>query len=326
MGRNQAVIIGIDNYPSSPLNGCVSDAEAIAKLLSSHYDLSKNFDVELVTSTQMRVDRSTLREKVVQAFSGKAHIALFYFSGHGYIEQSGGFLVTQDHERYDQGLSMDEIINVADSAHQRIANRIIILDCCHSGFMGGNNFGENIATLREGTTIMTASRKSEAAVEELGGGLFTSLVIDALNGGAADLLGNVSPGMIYAHVDRSLGAFEQRPIFRTNVEEFVPLRKAEPPISLSKLQKITELFSSADFQYKLDPSYEFTSGIAEESKVIVLKLLQEYCSLNLVAPEDGENVPLEEKGHMYFAAINSRTCHLTRLGKHYYNLRRSGRF
>jgi hypothetical protein len=39
----KALIVGIDNYQSSPLKGCVNDANAIAKTLETNGDDSPNF-------------------------------------------------------------------------------------------------------------------------------------------------------------------------------------------------------------------------------------------------------------------------------------------
>ena len=62
-------------------------------------------------------------------------------------------------------------------------------------------------------------------MEQGGGGVFTRLVVAALQGGAADLRGHITPGSIYAYVDQALGAWDQRPIFKTNVTRFTSLRK-----------------------------------------------------------------------------------------------------
>ena len=37
-------------------------------------------------------------------------------------------------------------------------------------------------------------------------------------------LGDVTPGSIYAYIDRSLGGWEQRPVFKANIKRFVSLR------------------------------------------------------------------------------------------------------
>ena len=80
--------------------------------------------------------------------------------------------------------------------------------------------------------------------------------MDALHGAAANLVGDITPGSIYAHIDQSLGPWAQRPVFKTNVKTFVSLRKADPPIALSDLQSLPRLFPSSDFEFQLDPSYE----------------------------------------------------------------------
>lgn len=55
--------------------------------------------------------------------------------------------------------------------------------------------------ISEGVTILTASRSSETSMEVNGHGLFTSLLIEALIGGAADITGHVTPGGIYAYIE-----------------------------------------------------------------------------------------------------------------------------
>ncbi len=40
---NRALIVGVDNYPDSPLDGCVNDAEQMTEVLSKNADGSPNF-------------------------------------------------------------------------------------------------------------------------------------------------------------------------------------------------------------------------------------------------------------------------------------------
>ncbi len=115
-------------------------------------------------------------------------------------------------------------------------NKIIILDSCHSGIAGNPPHQPDTAVLSEGLTILTASAKDQYASEENGSGVFTSLLVDALSGSAANLVGDITPGSIYAHIDQSLGGWGQRPLFKTNVRKFVSLRQVAPPISLDELK------------------------------------------------------------------------------------------
>src|SRR6201999_342265 len=106
--------------------------------------------------------------------------------------------------------------------------------------------------------ILTASTAQQYAMEVAGGGagVFTTLLVDALAGAAANLVGDVTPGSVYAHIDQSLGPWAQRPVFKTNVKTFVSLRKAAAPIPLADLQALATHFPNAGYRFRLDPAYE----------------------------------------------------------------------
>ncbi|MEX0647269.1 MAG: caspase family protein [Balneolaceae bacterium] len=307
----KALVVGIDNYPSAPLNGCVNDAHSMASVLETHGDGSPNFSVKLLTSPSTVIDRSSLRESIEELFTGDPDVALFYFSGHGLVKSTGGYIVTQDFKKYDEGISMDEILVLANNTNAK--ERIIILDCCYSGAFGSPSLDKSDkAQLSEGLTILTASRSTETAIEENGKGVFTSLVVDALQGGAADLRGHITPGSVYAYVDQALGPWSQRPIFKTNVTRFTSLRKISPPVELTRLRKISKYFTNPEDEHSLDPSYEYTSDNPHENNVEIFKDLQKFEGVGLVVPVDEE--------HMYYAAMNSKSCRLTALGAHYWRL------
>lgn len=307
----KALIVGINDYPSSPLAGCVNDANAIATLLETNGDGSPNFDAKLLISPGQRISRPILRESIERLFDSECDMALLYFSGHGHIKSSGGYLVTTDASRYDEGVSMDEILTIANDSKAK--NKVIILDCCHSGALGSPSIaGSRISQLSEGVSVLTASRDSEYAMEADGAGVFTSLLADALKGGAADLRGNITPGALYAYVDEALGAWDQRPIFKTNVSSFASLRNIPPKIPFEVMRRLVEYFPCPSSDHGLDPGYEDTSSSPDEMKVKVFKDLQKFQSVGLVVPVDAE--------FMYFAAMNSKSCRLTALGYQYWRL------
>ncbi|MGE4450998.1 caspase family protein [Castellaniella sp.] len=312
-----ALIVGINHYEhGGSLYGCVDDAHAVQAVLARHGDGSVNFDCKMFTGTGPtdRVERSLLKDRVEELFKAQADIALFYFAGHGHIEATGGYLLATDSRRGDEGLSLSEVLTMANKSLAR--NKIIILDSCHSGIAGTPPAAGELASLSEGLTILTASAADQYATEENGRGVFTTLLVDALHGGAANLTGDITPGSIYAHVDQSLGAWEQRPIFKTNVRQFVSLRRVNPPISLDDLRRITEFFPQRGYEYKLDPTFEpelkgRDPGMPPPDPENTRKfaLLQRYNRLNLVAPVDAP--------HMWHAAMQSKSCKLTVLGEHY---------
>lgn len=308
----KALIVGINNYPAASLNGCVNDAISIASLLAKNGDGSPNFHVKLITNPPEKTDIVTLRRLIEELFDTDGDVALFYYSGHGLLKSTGGYIVTSDFKQYNEGIPLQEILELATNSKAR--SKIVILDCCYSGSFGAANLGNSrVSNLCEELTVITASRAVEPAVEsENGLGVFTSLLIDALRGGAADIRGHITAGSIYAYVDSALGAWAQRPIFKTNVSRFVPIRSINPKIPLEKLRKIPKYFPQPEDEFKLDPSYEPTSDKAVALKCAIFKDLQDFESEGLVKPVD-------EK-HMYYAAMNSKSCKLTALGYHYWRL------
>lgn len=308
----RALVVGINDYPQIPLRGCVNDANAIANVLEINGDGSPNFAVKLVTSPGQAITRPTLREAIGSLFVGECDISLFYFSGHGMLNSTGGWIVTTDFTKYDEGIAMDEILSMANQSKAK--NKIIIMDCCHSGAIGSPRTTGNSTTaqIAEGLSVLTASRDSESALEVNGCGVFTSLVVDALQGGAADLRGHVTPGSIYAYVDQALGAWDQRPIFKTNVTRFTSLRTIAPQVPLATLRKLCDYFPNPQDEHNLNPSYEFTDPSHIDSNVTILKDLQKFESVGLAVPVGEE--------HIYFAAMNSKSCRLTALGYQYWRL------
>lgn len=317
----KALVVGIDEYPSAPLNGCINDASALAELLKTNGGGAPNFDVSLVLNVQTKAELLSLIDKL---FSGDADASLLYFSGHG---SDRGHLVTPDHKGRDLGVLMSEVLEYANKS--RCKNKIIILDCCYSGKFGELSVtGSNESILGEGVTIMTASSRDEVSTESNGQGLFTSLFLQGLRGSAADITGKITPAGIYAFIDQSLGAWQQRPVFKTNISHFVSIRDIEPRVSKSILRKLGQYFDSPSSEFKLDPSFEFTNNpefkheiiepFSNIDKVNIFKELQLFESVGLVEPVDEE--------HMYFAAMKSKSCKLTALGLHYWKLSKDTRF
>lgn len=310
----KALVVGIDFYEHlNPLFGCVNDAHAVNSALERHSDGTRNFATKMLTGTgeTSPVSRRDFRQSVMDLFAGDDEIALLYFAGHGYIEQTGGYLICSDSADGNDGLSLNEVVRMANESTAR--SRIIVLDSCHSGIAGNAQIDDEHVRINIGVTILTASTLKQYAAEKDGSGLFTTLFVDALNGGAANLLGEVTPGAVYSHIDQSLGPWnQQRPLFKTNVTTFTSLKTVQPSITLETLKKLRTYFSDPGFELQLDPSFEPKSSSPNEENTEILANLQDMVKVNLVRPV-GE-------AHMYFAAMHSKSCRLTLLGEHYWKL------
>jgi len=327
MGMRKALVVGIDHYEHlNSLRGCVNDAHDVESVLEHHADGTKNFtNPRLMTATnsETAISRGDLKDAVRQLFQDDAEIALFYFSGHGYLEDTGGYLCTSDAASGDDGVALADVMTFASNSPA--TNKVIILDSCHSG-AAASTAAAGQAQIHNGVTILAASTAEQYAMESGGSGVYTGLLIDALNGAAANLIGDITPGSVYAHIDQSLGPWQQRPVFKTNVKNFVSLRKATPPISLDELHRLDKIFPEPDYQLLLDPSYEPDRSAEQAADPAIpkpdpinnatFKVLQNYVKVNLVRPVSASA--------MYFAAMESTACELTVLGEHYWNLVRKG--
>jgi|SRR6185437_15277156 len=322
----KALVVGIDHYTQiSSLHGCVNDAHSVKSVLERNSDGTVNFAVRLVAATgpAEALTRERLKDSVRELFADDSEIALFYFAGHGHIETTGGYLCASDCRTGDDGLPLADVLTFANKSKAR--NRVVVLDSCHSGFAGASPTATQVSELTEGLTILTASTADQYASEKNGSGVFTTLFVDALSGAAGNLVGAVTPGSVYAHIDQSLGPWEQRPVFKTNVKSFVSLRKVQAPIALSDLQRIKGFFPSPGSVFKLDPTFEPERNGGEPASIpppnpdntAKFAILQNYNRVGLVVPVDAP--------HMWHAAMNSTGCKLTVLGEHYRRLVDRGR-
>ena len=303
-----ALIIGIDHYIRKPLRGCVNDAKTISKLLARHEDHRENFDCHLVVSqspNKSEITKGALIKRLKQLFKMRVETALFYFSGHGRMDEEGLQLVMQDMR---ENISMLSIMRLVKES--TIPKVVIILDCCYAGGAGNLSLlSENHTFLRNGVAILAASSRDEYSLEVNGAGIFTSIIAAALAGEAADLFGNVSVASVYNHADQLLSNWEQRPIFKSYLSSMTLLRECIPRITREELNFIRGLFPHKNYQYLLDASYISTKDIKQEN---LFKLLRKFEINGLVEAIGTASV--------YSAAMKEKYCALTQQGKFYWSI------
>jgi len=332
MGR-RALVVGIDNYLNvGSLSGCENDATAIAELLESNSDGTPNYDVECMVASCVAgttISRPELRAAIQRLFSpGYRGEVVLYYSGHGALTQTGGYIATSDAVQNDLGIPMYEVLNLALQSGAR--DILIILDCCHSGDLGSIPLlspacqASPLTLLKENMTVMAASKGVEVAVESGGHGLFTAALLDALEGGAADHMGWVTAPAIYAYIERRFGEFDQRPVYRSYATEVGVVRQCAPLIERLKLYELLQLFPSDSFCYQLDPEYEpedehgNVHEPVNEEKVRISHLLKDYRDAGLLKPSlQGEQ--------LFWTARRGNAVELTARGREYWQLVKSRR-
>ena len=166
----RALVVGIDNHVSvSNLGGCVNDAQALAPLLARNEDDSPNFEVLTLTAPVDMgfVGRDESLAALDTLFAPGVDMSLLYFAGHGDPGENASdvTLVTSDCTAQTPGVSFSEVLKRINGCKHEVA---VIIDCCFSGAAGSVPAAMTSgAVLRQGVSILTASRADQTAAETL---------------------------------------------------------------------------------------------------------------------------------------------------------------
>ncbi|MGA9795030.1 MAG: caspase family protein [Rhizomicrobium sp.] len=311
----RALLVGIDDYANvTPLKGCVQDVQKMATVLARHHDGSPNFECQSLTNpgSPGKITRALLRQKWRDLFAGFSGDVLFYFSGHGTPTDTGGYLVTQDATEDDWGLAMNDLLILANES--KAQSVLIVLDCCYSGGLGNPpNSKKDHAELREGVTVLSASLPSQTAAIVGGQSVFTELVVGALQGGAGDVRGRVSAASVYAYVEAALGAWDQRPMYKSHASKLEPIRYCEPLVPDALLRSLPQFFKTAASEFAMTPSYERTHNDANPDHVKIFDSFKTLQSAGLLKGVSGNP-------HLYYIAVGGEAVALTALGQFYWRL------
>lgn len=309
MPVKRALLVGNDSYLNfNNLAGCVNDAQALLPLLSRNWDNSPNFECQLVSD----VARDQLLQAIDRLLAPGADSAVLFFAGHGGRTPGDVVLAASDGTDSTPGVGFSEVLGMI--AGSRLKEIIVLLDCCFASGAGGvPALASSAAPLHPGLSILAASRNDQTSAEtEANRGLFSTFVEGALAGGAADTLGRVDLGGLYAYVSESFGAWDQRPTFKANIDRPQELRLCQPLIDPPALREVLELFTAPMDEYRLDPSFEPTAEPRHEDHERIFGLLQKARACRLVDPVGAD--------HLYFAAMDSLSCVLSPLGRHYHHV------
>ena len=320
MNERRALIVGINAYDVfEPLDCCVDDALEMETLLSRHSDGEPNYACRLlIAGEEGRVTSQILGQAIDTVFDGVAGAdVLFYFSGHGMASDDGGYLVTQESGPGLPGLPMKDLL---ERANRSGASTLIILDCCHSGQIGNITSGDglNRAELAEGVTVLAASTAQQESQQGMINSVFTELLLDAMNGAAADVRGRVSAASMYAYVEQVLGPWQQRPVYKSHAKRLKAVRRCTPAVTDSLLLKLPKLFPTEHHRYRMDKSYEWSEKKhAKKKHVRIFNDFKKLRNAGLLATEDQED--------LYFVALKKLHVSLTPRGRYYWRLVKKGR-
>jgi len=138
----KAFLVGINDYASAPLNGCVNDCLLMYKILSEKFGFNNN-DIDIITDRQCTKSNiiSGLKKLISNTTSGDT--ILFHYSGHGSQVVVNDWTNNPEPDGRDEILCpydldwnnplRDNDLNDIFKSIPKGVKPIILLDCCHSG-------------------------------------------------------------------------------------------------------------------------------------------------------------------------------------------------
>lgn len=227
----KSLVIGIDDYPYSPLRGCVNDANRLGRLLGSN---AMNFDVRVLLNEA--ATRSAVKEGI-QWLLSDASMSLLFFAGHGMKTSVSTYLITHDYEPHDEGVDLDWLATAANRLSKPEQTVVFLLDCCHSGDATIRDFSESSQAMERadipsiagsGRVLLAACKGAESALEysfeNTLHGAFTHHLCVALSGAAADTNRRVTVNAAYDYIaDQLRKDSRQTPVMKGDQEGMIVL-------------------------------------------------------------------------------------------------------
>lgn len=207
IGSNFLIAVGINQYADGHgnLDNCINDARRIYGVFEEKKYLSMAPGSRLILSDQEGGTGKQALLNMLGELKGKLREkqnVVFYFSGHGCsIGHKFHFVVSDSTTRADTMISMDELLEALENLYVSTRGNITVLvDACRTtvgqakGFHDKNHkYVVDHLSRARGRGIIYACTEGEEALDRFikePVSVFTSFLVDALNGQAAALEGN----------------------------------------------------------------------------------------------------------------------------------------
>ena len=159
----RALLVGINAYQQRPLDGCIADAELMAKVLCDSFA----FDEKNVTVLR---DRAASREKLLAELdqlidvTNAGDTAFFFYAGHGATaendddtEASGNDSTLNLCEEPREDIYDDELQARLEALAEKTQFTVLVIDACHSATIT-RAVTDTTRRVRSGTPVQKSSR------------------------------------------------------------------------------------------------------------------------------------------------------------------------
>ncbi len=187
-GKRIAIIIGTSEFDDEGFNnlqGPTQDAIRLTNILQNQS--IGNYEVKMfVNSSSHNVNKAIEQFFAVQH---KDDTVLFYYSGHGLMDESRRlYFATTDTNRKlprSTAISASFVSEVMNTSRSR--NQIVLLDCCYSGaFAYGVTDSRGRVVISSSSAVQVSIEKQEEG-DSVVSGVFTNTLLKGLETGEADL-------------------------------------------------------------------------------------------------------------------------------------------
>ncbi len=272
IGKKIAIVVGIDEYDDKDipqLEGAEYDAKELFELLTSEAGGFVNEEKNLLINKQAR--QRNILDRISEVFrkDEEFDIALFYFSGHGFLDKKDElYLSTYEvhkNDPYIGGIRIDELRRQIYSSKNK-QNTILILDCCFSrevtkhtkdgstnikdirpfleSSIGYNTDKENYGEGEGKFTIVSSatdkvSWEVKDCIHQVNSqphihGAFTYYLLQGLEGGATDEnSGMITLGSLQQYIDTKMSK-DRRQILYTNTSQGTNINNILIALSIPK--------------------------------------------------------------------------------------------
>ncbi|MEM1443753.1 MAG: caspase family protein, partial [Verrucomicrobiota bacterium] len=191
--RITAFVVGVDEYPTAPLDNAVNDANSIHRLLTEQLRVDASQVVLSLNPNRLQFFEDFERFREISA---DAEIVLIYFAGHGMesLDGSENFLLPTDINVVSAVESEAHLraggVNLArltsDLARTTSGAKVFILDCCRHRpasrgvVKAGGGMATNDNQIPPDTLMLLAAAPNRAASDGEMNGPFTKALIEIL--------------------------------------------------------------------------------------------------------------------------------------------------
>ena len=216
--ESRALVIGINDYKHvSKLHYATNDAKAVAEVLQSKFGFSED-------RIMLLLDEDATKVAILEAFlsyssSGVDDRVIVFFAGHGHTVTSSrgevGYLVPVDAspENLASLIRWDDLTRNADLIPAK--HIFFVMDACYGGlaFLRQPQFG-SVRFLKDmlqrvARQVLSSGKANEPVSDGNGRrpnhSIFTSYLLDALDGKAATAEGTITASSVMAYVYEHVG-------------------------------------------------------------------------------------------------------------------------